>query len=267
MPIHVAILRKPYLDLVLAGVKTVESRLARAARPPFRAVETGQRIFLKRAGGPFAAMAIAGEVEHHGDLDAAQLDALRRQYNARVCGDDAYWHAKRNARCASFIELTDVEPIDTGPGYRADGYRAWFVLPDDADPVRDVPLTAGALRNRYVTASPRDGYFPRRGPMTLLLPDGREIATQLATRGHLRWRGWGGCFTDHALQPGDRVRFVALGGQRYRVSFVAEQATSRRQVACRFASKPCQPASTPGQPAPPPPTLRDNGARENPDAR
>ncbi len=216
MPIHVAILRKAYLALVLAGTKTVESRLSRAAMVPYGAVDPGQRIYFKRAGGPFAAMARAGRVEHHEALTPRRVDELRQRFEPHVGGDEAYWHAKRAARYASFIELLNVEPMDVGPAYRADGYRAWFVLPDEADPVHEVTLTAGALRNRYVIPGP---WCPRHRPITLHLPDGRAVTTQRTARGHLRWRGWGAYFDAHAAVVGDRVRFVRLGEAVYRVSF------------------------------------------------
>ena len=216
VPIHVAILRKAYLELVLAGTKTVESRLYRSARPPYGAVEQGDRLYLKLAGGPFAARARAGRVEHHDALGPDDVEALRRRFEPAVCGDDAYWHSKRAARFASFVELVDVEPMDVGPAYRADGYRAWFVLPDEADPVHEVTLTAGALRNRYVIPGP---WCPRQRPITLHLPDGQVVMTQRTARGHLRWRGWGAYFDAHAVVVGDRVRFVRLGEAVYRVSF------------------------------------------------
>ena len=214
--VHVAILHKAYLKLVLTGEKTVESRLYRSARPPYGAIQPGERIYLKLAGGPFTALARAGRVEHHEALGPDDVDALHRRFEPAVRGGDAYWHAKRAARYATFVELVDVEPIDVGPAYRSDGYRAWFVLPDDADPVHDVTLSAGALRNRYVIP----GRWMTRPPtIALHLPDGRVVTTQRTPRGHLRWRGWGAYFHAHAVAAGDRVRFVRLGEATYRVSF------------------------------------------------
>lgn len=52
MDYHLVILKKPYLDLILAGEKTIELRLNRAKRPAGGRVRPGDRLFLKPSGGP-----------------------------------------------------------------------------------------------------------------------------------------------------------------------------------------------------------------------
>ena len=59
---HLAILKRAYLNLILAGEKTIECRLTRMAKPPFGVVKKGQRIYLKESSGPVRAVARAGKV-------------------------------------------------------------------------------------------------------------------------------------------------------------------------------------------------------------
>ena len=58
MPVHVAILMRRYLDLVLAGRKTIESRLTRTSRAPYEQIHAGERIYFKVSAGPFMATAV-----------------------------------------------------------------------------------------------------------------------------------------------------------------------------------------------------------------
>lgn len=218
MSIHVAILRKPYLDAVLSGTKTIESRLTRTAKEPYGVIEPGERLFLKQSAGPFRATAIAADIASFGDLRPADVERLRRKYQAAVGGDDAYWQSKSEARFAVFVMLADVEAFAAGPSYSVQTMRAWYVLPDAVSPLRDVTLTAGALRNHYATL-PGVSERLRTTALTLVLPDGREIVTDFARGTTLRWRGWAQVYAAASARPGDRLRFVAMGPDRFAVSF------------------------------------------------
>jgi hypothetical protein len=216
--VHVAILKRPYVEDVLAGTKTVESRMMKVRCPPFGQVRVGERLYLKVSAGPFRAIARAAAVHDFSDLTPEDMRELEARFRPRVGGDDAYWQSKRSSRCATFIELDGVEPIDVGPAYTK-SMQAWHVLDGAADPIREVTLTAGAIRNRYVSLRGRSESLRRSGAV-LCLPDGREIETGFYRGGsRLNWRGWQTYFERHAMRPGDAVRFLALGDRRYRVTF------------------------------------------------
>ncbi|MFW5682077.1 MAG: ASCH domain-containing protein [Phycisphaeraceae bacterium] len=216
--IHVAILKPPYLAAILRGDKTVESRLTTTPQPPLDRVAPGERLFLKASGGPFLATAIAGEVHFYRDLDRSKMRGLCRQYRERVGGDDDYWRSKADSRFATFIALRDVEPMDVGPSYRTINMKAWYVLEAADAPVVDVPLTAGAIRNRWVALPRVYRRFPE-GEATLLMPDGRVLESRINPRRHIGGRGWGRYHRMYGTHPGDCVRFVAVADRRYRVSY------------------------------------------------
>ncbi len=219
MPIHVAILKRLYLNLILSGQKTVESRLTRTAQPPLGCIAPGERIFLKASSGPFMATAVAGKIEQHDNLEPYDILRLRLLHDRTVCGDDAYWELKKDSRFAVFVELTEVEPIEVGPKYPK-SMRAWHVVDDKLNPLMDVTLTAGAIRNRYLSL-PGTSEKLRQRKLTLLMPDGEEVATGFsAGKPMLKWRGWGEYYEAHHMNPGDVARVVALGAGRYRVTFL-----------------------------------------------
>lgn len=216
--IHVAILKPGYIHAILEGRKTIESRLTKTAQPPFGKVESGERLFLKASGGPFMATAVAGEVLTYEDLSLRDINKMRRKYDKQIGGDDAYWEMKRDSRFATLVKLKEIEPIPVGPKYKVAYMKAWYVLDEALSPVRDWTITPGAIRNRYACLPTAEKSKMQPGkPITLELPDGEVIQTELARSRMLRWRGWGPVYEAASAKPGDALRFVALGPGRYTV--------------------------------------------------
>ena len=179
MAVHVAILMKRYIDLILQGHKTVESRLTKTPRAPFGVIEPNDRIYFKCSAGPYMATAVAGDVESCKDLTPDKVSALCRKHNQAVCGDDQYWQAKRESRYATFMQLRDVEPIDFGPPLAPSSGIAWFLCqPDPLPESCFATLTDGALRNCYVRVPGLP--VAENGdriclPIELTMPDGQVI--------------------------------------------------------------------------------------------
>jgi hypothetical protein len=108
---HLLILHKPYLDLILAGSKTVESRLSKRRHPAASRLRQGDRLFLKQAGGDVRGVAVAGSITEFRDIPHGGVARLAQEWWPHVVGggpDDPYWLAKHDARFALFIELEDV---------------------------------------------------------------------------------------------------------------------------------------------------------------
>lgn len=217
--LHIAILKPSYIGEILAGTKTIESRLTRTMQAPHGKVAVGERVFLKASGGPFLAMAVAGRVETWLDASQADIKQIEKKYRRHIGGDDAYWQAKRESRFATLLWLDDVEPIDVGPAYKVAYMKAWYVLDESLSPLREFVLTEGAIRNRYACLPDASAALKDR-PFTLVLPDGETVETALVKGRQVHWRGWGPLYNQVDAKPGDRVRFVAVGPRRYRVTIV-----------------------------------------------
>ena len=127
--IHLAILHARYIDAILLGDKTIESRLSRTRRAPFGIVRKGDLIFFKESGGPVRARARVKRALFFDNLVEAEVARLRDRYNADIGGDDAYWHAKRDARFASLIWLASAAPLPAADAINvpASNGHAWFV--------------------------------------------------------------------------------------------------------------------------------------------
>jgi hypothetical protein len=129
---HLVILKKPYLDAILAGRKRIESRFARTKRYAFGRVAAGDKLFLKVSSGPVCATATVAAVKKFDGLTPQKLAELKRRYNQDVLGDDAYWRSKAGCKFGLLVWLEDVRPMDPVRICKRD-WRAWVVLMEKQD--------------------------------------------------------------------------------------------------------------------------------------
>jgi ASC-1-like (ASCH) protein len=240
--IHVAVLLKPYLDLILTGDKTVECRLTQQALAPFEQIERGERIYFKQSAGPYRATAVADEVIFERDLTPQRISEIRRDYNDFIRGEEEFWRFKRNSRFLTLIWLGDVQPIEVGPHIPPLQGRAWAALPEDpawrrSDKQGDgtsftVEITDGNLRNNTIYVTEIMDRFPAWAiggatreqaarPITLMLHDGPTLETDIVgPRKLIRTRAWGAWFNRHGVKPGDRVVFTPFDEATYFVGLM-----------------------------------------------
>jgi len=245
--IHVAVLLPQYLDMILAGTKTVECRLTKQARDPFERIEPGERIYFKQSAGEFAATAIADHVMFESDLTPKRVKELKRDYNDLIGGEDRFWNWKRDSNYVTLIWLRDVQPIDNGPLIRPLQGVAWLCLEEDlawrrvSPPARNgqvdmaqresffIEITAGNLKNNSLYVTGVLDHFPAwtiggankseaARPITLMLHDGPTVKTDIVgPRKLLRTRAWGPWFRKHRAKARDRVVFTPVEKDRFLV--------------------------------------------------
>jgi hypothetical protein len=124
--IHVAVLKKKYLDLILSGRKRMECRLTKIACPPYGAIASGERILLKESSGPVRGESLAGPVIFMGRLTPQDVDDLCQKYNEHILGDDEFWNAKRICRYVTLIPLQRVMTV-TPYRLKTSGMCAWRI--------------------------------------------------------------------------------------------------------------------------------------------
>lgn len=124
---HLVILKKQYLDLILSGTKTIESRLLKTKHPPLGQINPGDKLFLKQSSGPVCATARVKSVKTFENLTPQKISELKNLYNDKVLGADVYWEMKSDCKFAIFAWLENVE--DMPPVYiNKKDWRAWVVL-------------------------------------------------------------------------------------------------------------------------------------------
>jgi hypothetical protein len=129
---HLVILKKPYLEKILDGSKTVESRFTRTKRPYFGKVLVGDILFLKESSGPVRGRATVAAVRNFEGLTSKELSRIRRQYNCDIGGDEEYWHSKSSCEFGLLVWLKDVELIEPVRIGKKD-WRGWVLLTERQD--------------------------------------------------------------------------------------------------------------------------------------
>jgi ASC-1-like (ASCH) protein len=122
------ILKPHYLHLVLQGTKTIECRLSRTRRLPFKAVRSGDTLWLKRSAGPIVAKARAGRVESI-ELDGAMsIKAVVSRYRDKLQIGAAFFRDRADAR---YLTLIRIEQVTRIPALRFEkrDRNAWVILP------------------------------------------------------------------------------------------------------------------------------------------
>lgn len=110
--VHLGVFVEPFLEAILDGRKTIESRFALRRCPPFDRVHAGDLILLKRSGGPIVGIALAGKARYYA-LDAKKLGVIRKRFASQLYAeDDAFWRARAEKRFATLIEIEQVAEID-----------------------------------------------------------------------------------------------------------------------------------------------------------
>ena len=132
MSSHLVILKKPYLDRILSGRKTIELRLTKAKHPAFGRVRAGDALFLKLSGGPVCAKATVADVRYYENLTPERIGQIKQRHNDEIGAPDAVWRAKMDCRFAFLVWLTKVRRIEPRRIPKKD-WRAWVVLTNGRD--------------------------------------------------------------------------------------------------------------------------------------
>ena len=146
---HLAIVKAPFLDEILAGRKTVESRLSVNRVAPYDRVAPRDRILFKQSAGPYRATATVTQVRclriRSRDHLMAIFEAQKHHISgAKIAAARDFFVSKHAARYATLITLAEVIPINSGPAIPPLHGRAWLCL-EQPDHITTAPTTRLAM--------------------------------------------------------------------------------------------------------------------------
>lgn len=124
---HLAILNKPYLEKIINGIKTIESRFSKVRQPPFRLVECGDILFLKQTAGDIIATALVKQVNFFGPFAQGGALTIMDKYQEGLALGEDFRTLKAESRYATLMHLTEVKrnkPIKVEKSDR----RPWVIL-------------------------------------------------------------------------------------------------------------------------------------------
>jgi hypothetical protein len=124
--IHLAVFVQPYLDFVLEGKKTIDSRFSVNRHAPFQQVSNGDLLILKESGGPICGVCVVSHAWYY-HLNPASWSDIEK-FSSALCMDDTlFWEKKRSASFATLMRLESVTRLHDISVQKVDP-RAWVVL-------------------------------------------------------------------------------------------------------------------------------------------
>jgi hypothetical protein len=124
---HLAIFKEPYLQYILEGRKTVESRFSKNRCAPYNSVADGDVLLLKRSGGAIVGLCIVEKVWFY-QLDPKSLKFIREKFGTAICPiDETFWEERKQASYATLMRIAQVTMIDKIKIDKRDR-RGWMVF-------------------------------------------------------------------------------------------------------------------------------------------
>jgi len=125
--LHLAILVNPYLERILNGRKTIESRFSVQRRVPYQQIQKGDVVLLKRSGGPILGIGLVDEAMFF-QLTPSVLTTIQIKYADELGIDDPnFWSERANAAYGTLTRLSHVRRLPPISFVKRD-QRAWIVL-------------------------------------------------------------------------------------------------------------------------------------------
>jgi len=130
--IHLAIFVEPYLQFILEGKKTIESRFSANRAAPYNKIRKGDIILLKRSGGPIMGLCEVTDAWFY-QLDPKSLGDIRREFTESLCAQDpAFWSSRKNASFATLMRIKN--PLAIAPmAWTKRDRRGWVILKDRSE--------------------------------------------------------------------------------------------------------------------------------------
>lgn len=126
--LHLAVFVEPYLDLILTGKKTIESRFSINRCPPFQKTLKNDIILLKKSGGPIVGICQVEYVWSY-TLNRKLWDEIRLvHYKALCIEDENFWKQKAKAKFATLLKVIKVVTLNTPIMLTKSDRRGWVVL-------------------------------------------------------------------------------------------------------------------------------------------
>jgi hypothetical protein len=125
--LHLAILKEPYLEFILKGEKTIESRFSNRRCAPYKRVEKGDVVILKQQSGPVLGLCRVSHAWFY-ELDPESWQIIRKDFTAALRAEDpGFWRDREAASFATLMSIDNVHalpPISCGKRDR----RGWVIL-------------------------------------------------------------------------------------------------------------------------------------------
>lgn len=123
--VHLALMQGEFMQLIIEGEKTIESRFTKNRIAPIGDIQAGDLVLFKQVGRDRFATALVDKAKT-GELDAAAWQFVRRHADD-IGIDDDYIEYKSDSRYYALVWVKDVHAVPPIRLHKRDR-RAWVVL-------------------------------------------------------------------------------------------------------------------------------------------
>lgn len=123
---------EPFLQFMLDGSKTVESRFSAIRCAPYGRVEKGDVILLKRTGGPIVGLCQVTNRWFY-QLDRASWQIIKDKFTKALCAEyPGFWKERESASFATLMRVHHIRAVAPIRFEKRDR-RGWVVLCEASD--------------------------------------------------------------------------------------------------------------------------------------
>ncbi len=126
---HVAIFVPEIAELLLNGIKTIESRFSKSKIAPFGVISSGDIVYIKPSGKDIIGQFRVKKVITFDGLNSKDIKALKEQFGQQIAVLDRFWKEKESSKFATLIFVSEVTRFLTSPiRFHKRDQRGWVVL-------------------------------------------------------------------------------------------------------------------------------------------
>ena len=126
--VHLAVLLEPYLQYILDGTKTVESRFSKNRIAPYNKVKPGDVVLLKKVSArSISGVCVVRNVWFY-RLNPDTWSQIRDGFSQALRADDpSFWERRAAAQFATLMRIAEVHPLPPIEVPKRDR-RGWVIL-------------------------------------------------------------------------------------------------------------------------------------------
>ncbi len=131
MQYHLAIFTQPWLDLILDGKKTIDSRLSKVRCAPYGKIKARDVVYMKESVGLVKGEFIASKIETYEDLTPEILYDINSHYHNEIFVDVGFEEFREKwtvAKYATLIHITNVRTYKKPFPFPKKDRRSWILL-------------------------------------------------------------------------------------------------------------------------------------------
>lgn len=128
---HLAIFTQPWLDLILDGKKTIDSRFTKVRCAPYGKIKAGDLVYLKESSGSVKGQFTVAKVEVFADLTSETLYEIDARYRREIFADlpsQSFWEKWLVSKYATLIHTKNITAYQKPFRYPRKGRAAWMLL-------------------------------------------------------------------------------------------------------------------------------------------